>query len=148
MLHVACVVYCNQDVSMAPQRWHEALHHCQSSSLSASSLWWYLSVEKTVRSIVSRLCGWTHQPQAKDSAWKPQSSTSSPPPSTTPTSTSSLLPKIVAKVQKFYCQTLLLLLKSSHPHNVLAPACLLDSQEFAPWFVLLTAATYIIITCK
>ena len=96
MLHVACTVYCNQYVSMAPQRWHEALHHYQSSSPS-----WYLSVEKTVRCIVSRLCGWNHQPQAKDSAWKPKPSTSSTT-SSPATSTSLLLTWIVAKVQKFY----------------------------------------------
>ena len=96
MLHVACTVYCNQYVSMAPQRWHEALHHYQSSSPS-----WYLSVEKTVRCIVSRLCGWNHQPQAKDSAWKPKPSTSSTA-SSPATSTSLLLTWIVAKVQKFY----------------------------------------------
>ena len=148
MLHVACVLYCNQDVLMAPQRWHEALHciiikrhHYQSSSPS-----WYLSVEKTVRCIVSRLCGWNHQPQAEDSAWKPKTSTSSTAYSpATSTSTSSLLIQIVVKCQTKILQTFCCCSRVFiHAMSLPLHACL-THKNFLLGLHYLTAAPLIII---
>ena len=64
---------------------------------SLSSSRWLLSVLKTVSSIVSRLCGFCHHPQAKDSASKPKSSTSA-----SSSITSSLSPTIGLWVCKLY----------------------------------------------